>query len=164
VVVSLLLLVVLIGAKLVVVFMRAEPIKVILDNALNHRVDLVLDQAGHADLILSELSRVDQVGECGNRLRVSDDTLDILNDVVEAESGPKGLIGDVLEGEVGAGVRLVAADDTRRQNVAVLLDVPQGDVMHFDKRLALTGDQRVKHASRIARGTWLVLLLGADVD
>ena len=70
---------------------------------------------------------------------------------------------NVLKDDARARVRLVATDDTWRQNGSVLLDISQSDVPDVDQRLSVTGSERVKHAT----GTDTIgffLLLRADVN
>ena len=64
--------------------------------------------------------------------------------------------------ETGAGVRLVASNDTRCERLC-MLDVTKSDIGDCDERLRLTGRKRVKHTTR-SRAIRLLLLLRTDVD
>lgn len=71
---------------------------------------------------------------------------------------------DVLKVEIGARIRLVAADDTRWQNALCGIDVPQSNILNGNSRLGVALlDDWVQHATwAIAIG--LLLLLGPDID
>ena len=71
---------------------------------------------------------------------------------------------DVVELEPSAWVRLVATDDTWRQDSAVRLNIRQGDVVYIDQRLSVAfSSERIEHASGTAT-IGFFLLLRTDVD
>lgn len=70
---------------------------------------------------------------------------------------------DVLEVDVPAWVRGVAADDAWREETTLGGDVPECDVPHVDQWLGLAALKWVGHATCSAT-IWLLLLLWPDVD
>ena len=91
-------------------------------------------------------------------------TNNVLDNVVATKEAPPAMGSHVVEGEASAWVSLVAADDTRWQDCAVLLYVPQCDIVHVDERLGLAGHDWVQKAARVIVFARLVLLLWTDVD
>ena len=137
------------------------------NDALNHRVKMICNKAGNADLTLLISGGSDQVSVGRDRFGVRDNALDVFYDVVESKQCPKAVVIHVLHNEACAGIRLVTADDAWRQEVTMNLNISQSDITHLNKGLCRTGSvqQRVyQRASGSHMVTRLVLLLGTDVD
>ena len=88
----------------------------------------------------------------------------VLNNVVATKEAPPAMCPHVVEDESSAWIGLVAANDARWQDCAVLLNVPQRDIVHIDERLGLAGHEWVQEAARVVVFARLVLLLWTDVD
>lgn len=125
------------------------------------QTEVAEDRASRLGLLISAVAKVE---EGGDRARLADRTVDVLSDVVEMEEFPPAVSVDILEVDVVAGHCRVATDDTRREDCTMLLHVSQSDVAYFDHGLCRAMHQWVEEAAGIVGGTWLVLLLGTDIN
>ena len=103
-------------------------------------------------------------GEAWVWMRVRGHTNNVLYNVVATKDAPPAMGSHVVEDEASAWIGHVATNDARWQDRAVLLDVPQRDVVHIDERLSITGHKWVQEAARVIVSARLVLLLWTDVD
>ena len=70
---------------------------------------------------------------------------------------------DIVPDESRARIGLIASDDAGREYAVILSDVIQGDVVERNERLGFTATERIDHTAWTFT-TWLLLLLGTDVD
>jgi len=91
------------------------------------------------------------------------DALDVFCDVAEAKETPPAFSLHILEDDVSADVRFVAANDARGKDAAIGFDIADSDVMYINKRLGLAASNRVRHTTW-TRAIRLFLLLWANVN
>lgn len=99
-----------------------------------------------------------------DRLRVSDRSLDLVNEVVQVELAPPAVSIDVVEHNSSAWVVFVAQNDARGKDSVVNLNVVQSDILDGDKLVRGAWCERIKQASGVVRRAGLVLLLRSNID
>ena len=102
--------------------------------------------------------------ETWDRLRVSDGSLDLVNEVVQVELAPPAVSIDVVEDNARAWVVFVAENDARGKNSVVNLNVVQSDILDGNQLVRGAWCERVKQASGVVRRAGLVLLLRSNID
>ena len=102
--------------------------------------------------------------ETWDRLRVSDGSLDLVNEVVQVELAPPTVSIDVVEDNARAWVVFVAENDARGKNSVVNLNVVQSDILDGNQLVRGAWRERVKQASGVVGRAGLVLLLRSNID